>query len=254
MKKLLTLLLTGMMALSIFSAPALASDQGPKMTQVVPGKYTAFENHGRVYIIGKDATVATFKKSGHLPYTRTLLGAGPKGQTVVFEVDKKNPKLADQLVAAYKKTPYRMMDNGKDMFVYRAHGRTYVIGTPKTNAKFMKSGHLPYTKTIIGGGPFGDTLVYEVAKKKPEFVKDLMKRFDSTPFELESNGKDYFVYKLKGRVYVIGQAKTNVKFKKSGHLPYTRTLLGAGPNGETVVFEVNKKDKSLADRLQKSYL
>ena len=32
-----------------------------------------------------------FKGSGHLPYTWTLIGAGPHGGTVIFEVDKKKP-------------------------------------------------------------------------------------------------------------------------------------------------------------------
>jgi len=42
-------------------------------------------------------------------------------------------------------------------------------------------------------------------------------------------------------------------FKHQPHLPYTRTVLGAGPNGETVIFEVDTKNEALADELQRRF-
>lgn len=52
----------------------------------------------------------------------------------------------------------------------------------------------------------------------------------------------------------LGFAKTNAKFLQHKHLPYTRTLLGVGPRGETVIFEVNKKKPELTERLEEQYL
>ncbi|MBU2511064.1 hypothetical protein KJ966_06990 [bacterium] len=53
--------------------------------------------------------------------------------------------------------------------------------------------------------------------------------------------------------YVIGNEKTNQKFKTVHHLPYTKTVLGAGPNGETVIFEVDNKNEAFANQLKQRY-
>ena len=137
-------------------------------------------------------------------------------------------------------------------WVYEHHGRLYVIGQAITNHQFRKSGHLPYTRTILGSGPAGETVVLEVNKKDPQLVERLQAKFLKQPMLLESD-KDYWVYEHEGRHYVVGQAKTKEQFITSGHLPYTRTILGAGPQGETVVFEVNKKDSRLVERLVNTY-
>ena len=43
-----------------------------------------------------------FLKNHMIPLTKTLLGAGPSGETVVFEFDKKNPAMTDQLIEQFK--------------------------------------------------------------------------------------------------------------------------------------------------------
>ena len=48
---------------------------------------------------------------------------------------------------------------------------------------------------------------------------------------------------------IIGSQEMSQQFAAQGHLPYTRTIIGGGPNGETVVYEVNKKEPAYADRL-----
>ncbi len=131
---------------------------------------------------------------------------------------------------------------------WKYQGRIFVIGNEKTNQAFQEHKHLPYTKTLIGAGPMGETVVFEVDKKDPALAESLVAAFESTPFLLES-AQGYNVWKYKGRIYVIGNEKTNEAFKQHKHLPYTKTLIGAGPMGETVVFEVDKKDPALAERL-----
>ena len=64
-------------------------------------------------------------------------------------------------------------------FVYHHQGRYYVVGSTKMSIKFIGSGHLPYTRTVIGGGPQGKTVVFEVDKKKPEYAERLMTQFRS---------------------------------------------------------------------------
>ncbi len=69
------------------------------------------------------------------------------------------------------------------------------------------------------------------------------------PMLITSNGNDYHVYKHEGRLYVIGSPEMSKQFAEQGHLPLTRTVLGAGPNGETVVYEIKKKEPAYTDRL-----
>lgn len=67
------------------------------------------------------------------------------------------------------------------------------------------------------------------------------------------SGGKYIEARKDGRLYIMGKQETADSFAKHGHMPYTRTLIGEGPNGETVVFEVDKKDEALADRLQREF-
>lgn len=78
----------------------------PSMTEQVPMEKTPYyemEHDGRIYVIGDDDMAASFKEHHHLPYTRTLVGEGPKGETVVIQVDKDNPELASKLEAQFRK-------------------------------------------------------------------------------------------------------------------------------------------------------
>lgn len=68
----------------------------------------------------------------------------------------------------------------------RHRGRDFVIGSTKMSIKFIGSGHLPYTRTVIGGGPQGKTVIFEVNKKKPEYVERLMAQFQSNSIQFAS--------------------------------------------------------------------
>lgn len=235
------------------SQPPLAqqTEESPKLIEAEYG-YWVYEHEGRMYVIGQMMTNHKFRKSGNLPYTRTILGAGPKGETVVFEVNKKDPHLVERLQAKFYGKPM-LLESDQDYWVYKREGRHYVVGKASTNAEFQKSGHLPYTRTILGAAPGGETVVFEVDKKNPQLVERLQSKYLDQPMLLDSD-QNYWVYEHEGRHYVVGQAKTREQFQTSGHLPYTRTVLGAGPTGETVVFEVNKKDPQLVERLEATYL
>ena len=120
-------------------------------------------------------------------------------------------------------------------------GRIFVVGTEKGHAA-IESGHLPYSRTLIGAGPMGKTVVIEVDKKQPEVV-------DALEAEFMKRNPFYREVVHDNRIYVIGSAETLGKFYSSPHLPYTRTFIGAGPGGKTVVIELDKKDAELLPRL-----
>lgn len=229
-------------------------EKRPKLVYQSGDDYFVFKHHERLFVVGDAEMANSFANHGHLPYTRTMLGAGPEGQTVVFQVDKKDPNLTQRIVKKFKGTPRLVETNNVDMWVYSLNGRIFLVGTETMAESFMEHGHLPYTRTLLGAGPEGETVVIQVDKKNPELAERLEKKYLHSPRLVETNDIDYFVYEYKDRVYVIGQAETANSFEEHGHLPYTRTLLGAGPIGETVVIEVNKKDPSMAERLEKTYL
>lgn len=169
------------------------------------------------------------------------------------KISKTNYKIIDTRLTEKSSTkPVLMSTNHTDFFVYYYNGRVYVIGSKKMSEKFASQHHLPYTRTILGEGPKGETVIYEVQKKKPEYVDSLQQKFAGTPALLDQQAK-YYVWKYAGRIYVIGKEKTNQAFISNHFLPYTRTVLGAGPQGETVIFEVDKKDASFSEKLKQKF-
>ncbi|MEA3363768.1 MAG: hypothetical protein U9Q61_10940 [Thermodesulfobacteriota bacterium] len=149
--------------------------------------------------------------------------------------------------------PQQLMSKDGNFFIYDYMERHYVVGSEESSQKFAAHGHLPYTKTVLGAGPHGETVVYEVAKKDPALAERLMEIYSSIPFVVETTGDNYTVYKKQGRLFVVGDAKMKEFFAAHGHLPYTKTLLGAGPAGETVVFQVDKKDPKFVERLMSQF-
>lgn len=231
----------------------LGKNTGPVPTLIGANgsDFFVYKHNGRIFVVGSQEMSEKFRKQHHLPYNRTILGLGPKGETVVFEVAKKKPEYVARLQKKYENTPV-LMEARESFWVWKYDGRIYVIGSEKTNTAFQTTHFLPYTKTILGMGPLGETVIFEVHKKKPEFAAMLKEKYEKTPILLKSEPHLY-VWKYNGRIYVIGQEKTNKAFMVNHHLPYTKTILGAGPQGETVIFEVDKKNASLAENLIARY-
>lgn len=58
------------------------------------------------------------------------------------------------------------------------------------------------------------------------------------------NNDDYFeAHHEDGRIYVFDDGHTYKDFLQFGETPYRRTRIGAGPQGQTVVFGLHKNDK-----------
>jgi len=145
--------------------------------------------------------------------------------------------------------PEKVYSGQNSFTVWEYADRYYVTGNEEMNQKFAEHHHLPYTKTILGAGPQGQTVVFEVDKKDAAYVEKLMDTYNNVPFLVENKDDNYFVYKCQSRIYVIGNPKTRDFFVEHKMLPLTKTVLGAGPGGETVVFEADKKDPKFAEKL-----
>ena len=125
-------------------------------------------------------------------------------------------------------------------------GRIYVLGSAESAAKFKATHHLALTKTMIGEGPNGESVVLEVSKEDPELANRLW-------VDYANDNIKYFERYHDGRVYVMGSLATLEAFKKTHHLPLTKTYISEGVNGESVVIEESKDDATLSTRLWAAY-
>jgi len=221
------------------------------LVDMVDNQYFVWEKAGRIYVLGQEQTNRSFAEHVHPALTKTLLGAGPRGETVIFEVAKKDPALTERIMQTFMARPYPL-DQADNYFVFGHNGRIYVVGSEASRAKFIAHGHIPYARTQIGAGPNGETLVFEIDKKHPEQTDRLEQAFAARPFPLRQD-QDYYVYKHNGRIYILGSEAGRAKFVAHGHIPYARTLIGAGPNGETVIFEIDKKHPEQTARLEQTF-
>ena len=148
---------------------------GPKLIKE-SGAIKFWDHQDRIYVTGSEKMAISFYKHGHLPYTKTILGAGPNDETVIFEVVKDNDRALENMMSIYAQTPWKVKDN-HDFHVYKLGERFYVTGDA-TASKFEKHGHLPYTKTILGAGPNGETVVFEVNKDQPNLTENLITTYN----------------------------------------------------------------------------
>ena len=66
--------------------------------------YAEMRKHGRIYIFDNFEDMNPVRMFGHPNFMYTQIGAGPKGETIVFVLNKKNKKKRpDALIAEYKK-------------------------------------------------------------------------------------------------------------------------------------------------------
>lgn len=115
-------------------------------------------------------TYQSFLSVGETAYRLTRIGAGPKGETLVFGLTKDDKKKGIN-------TPAAMIWDGKmqaskDFYgEMHKHGRIYVFDNMADMKHVRELGHPNFMYTQIGMGPKGETVVFvlskENKKKKP---------------------------------------------------------------------------------------
>lgn len=124
--------------------------------------------------------------------------------------------------------------------VFHENGRIYPIADVKNYLGFLEHDELTYTRTRIGEGPDGATLVFGIEKKEAD---DLGKPAKAELFyngKYEPAGPFYGEVLMDGRFYVFGTWKDFKDFLEHKEVTLTFTDIGAGPNGETVIYALNK--------------
>lgn len=151
---------TASAAVSPASAPAPAAAS----TQQAAEFYVVLPEDGRYYAFGSFKLYQDYLAHGEVALTRTRIGAGPSGQTVVFGITK------DDVKHGQPSTGERVYDGqlapAADFYgeVFKG-GRYYVFGDLKQLLDFAAHGEVPYSFTDIGAGPNGATIVWVMDKR-----------------------------------------------------------------------------------------
>lgn len=174
---------TGEQAAPVAEAPAPKPGTPPSPNAPAPAAgtmelYVVLPDTGRVHAFGDLKNYADFLLHAEVALTRTQIGAGPGGKTIVYgitgdDVKANRPSQAEQILASSTAEPGSFYGE-----VFR-DGRFFLFGSRKDMVDFMAFGEVPYSYTEIGGGPKGETLVMVMnkdsyAKGKPA---DRLQRF-----------------------------------------------------------------------------
>lgn len=127
--------------------------------------------------------------------------------------------------------------------VHHENGRLYVLGDAHLYRVFLATDEVALTRTRIGAGPDGQTLIFGMNK-------DDAKRGGPTDAENVYDGKQtpeghfYGEVFKGGRYYVFTLWSDMANYLKHGEVALTYTEIGSGPKGETVIYALNKKTAS----------
>jgi hypothetical protein len=130
------------------------------------------------------------------------------------------------------------------MEVYEVHhdGRINVFYDRDLYLDFVKMGETPYRLTRIGAGPNGETIVFGLTKQDKKMKSEIpvISLFDG---KMKAPEDFYGEMRANDRIYVFSNWEDMGPVRQFGNPNYFYTQIGAGPNGETVVYVLNKHTK-----------
>ncbi|WP_333708566.1 hypothetical protein [Tepidimonas ignava] len=147
------------------SAPTTAAAAAPTSAPAQAAEfYVVLPEDGRYYAFGSFKLYQDYLAHREVALTRTRIGAGPTGQTVVFgitgdDVKSGKPSVAE-LVYDGQLTPAANFYG--EVF---KNGRYYVFDNLALLREFAAHGEVPYSYTDIGAGPQGATVVWVMDKE-----------------------------------------------------------------------------------------
>ncbi|MEW5780813.1 MAG: hypothetical protein ACOY6N_14170 [Pseudomonadota bacterium] len=128
--------------------------------------------------------------------------------------------------------------------VFHENGRLYAFSDPALYLLFLEHDEVPLTRSRIGGGPEGQTVIFGLTKKEantPLGTPIVAEKFFDG--KIDDAGAFYGEVIYNGRYYVFGDWQDLKNFLQHKEVPWTFTEIGVGPKGETVIYALNKKTK-----------
>lgn len=145
------------------------------------GDFEVYEvyHDGRINVFYDRKLYQEYLAMHETPFRLTRIGAGPKGETIVFGLTKEDKKMKSEIpvISLYD----GKMEAPKNFYgEMRRHGRIYVFSSWEDMKPVREYGHPNFFFTEIGQGPKGETVVYVVNERnKKHLPKDLVKKFKS---------------------------------------------------------------------------
>lgn len=136
---------------------------------------------GRIHIFDDRSVYESFLVVGETSFRQVRIGAGPKGETIVFGLTNEDKKKTSGIAAA---DMYDGKLKGATPFYgeMRIEGRIYVFGSLTEMNQARLVGEVPLRYTDIGSGPKGETVVYALngdnKKVKPVAMIELFKKMN----------------------------------------------------------------------------
>ena len=122
------------------------------------------EERGRYYIFGEPGLYRLFLETGEVAMSRTFVGEGPEGTSLIFALTKEDAKGASRPTSAERLYKGQTTPSGPFYGEVLKGGRYYVFFTWADMADYLKHGEVPLTYTEIGVGPNGETVIYALNK------------------------------------------------------------------------------------------
>ncbi|MEN9361460.1 MAG: hypothetical protein RL095_2995 [Verrucomicrobiota bacterium] len=223
--------------------------------------YQEVESRGRTYVLGSPASRRSFEETHEVPYSRTFIGDGIKGETVVVEHEKDGSLLSARLIREYARRHGKVLDQAICAPAPVLPTQIVTVEDLRQLAAFKyRVLRKPGQIILVGGmsdspasselrpkaGPGGEDVVVETHPRLAHWSQELWSQF-----ALEN--LTYHEVAANGRVYVLGSLEALKNFQEAGEIPYTKTFLGEGVQGETVVFETGKDSNAIARRLMAEF-
>lgn len=132
--------------------------------------------------------------------------------------------------------------DNNDFYVAYHDGRINMFDDLATYKSFLALGETTFRLTRIVAGPNGETLVFGLTKKDKKKGNDaaVVRLYDG---KLEGGVPFYGEVKKEGRYYVAGSFEDLMHVVKLGEPALRFADIGAGPEGETVVYVLNASNK-----------
>lgn len=159
-------------------ASSAAKAEAPAQKQTY---FLAYHENGRIYAMTDPTIYKNFLNTDEVPLTRTRIGAGPEGETVIFGITKADGKDLTKPTAAEDIFDGRTSDVGDFYGEVMRNGRFHVFGEWKDFQDYLAHKEITFTYTEIGTGPKGETVVYALnsATKKKGRPVALVEQFNA---------------------------------------------------------------------------
>ncbi len=171
MRVLKTAVLGGLVAAMTACTTGTKTEQAAVQMDLNNEDLYEVHHDGRVHVFDDLATYKQYLEVGETSFRQTFIGAGPKGETLVFGVTGADKKKTYDKIAGYNLYHGKLEPAEGFYGEMRMEGRIYVFDRLADMEAVRTTGEAPLRFTQIGAGPKGETLVYVLRddnkKQKP---------------------------------------------------------------------------------------